>query len=218
MMVLPIYIVVDTSESTASILGDFRSALTDMLHGMETDPALNDLVRVSILAFSDSALRLSPLGSLVEIQVPELRASGGTQFGPALRLLRQCLDEDVKRLRGDGLRILRPIAFFMTDGDPTDPDWREAIDALRDDPQGPTMFPIGFGATDPSILRSLAIRNGTPFVIAGTEPGQSARALIEGLRPVVGSVVSSSAIGRDDGLVAPQYDPPGWISIEETAV
>jgi uncharacterized protein YegL len=99
-----------------------------------------------------------------ETAIPTLACEGGTNYGAAFRLLASCIQQDVAALGQQGFRTYRPCAFFLTDGEPLDPDWHQTFtNTLTYDRQTgrgmkshPIFNPFGFRDADEAVLRQLA--------------------------------------------------------------
>jgi uncharacterized protein YegL len=109
---------------------------------------------------------------------PELPEMGrGTNFGPAFTLLREAIDRDVRGLKAQRVGVHRPIVFFLSDGQPTDPvTWPAAYAALTDPAwtARPHMIAFGVGDADQDTL----CRIGTFRTFLGRDGVRMSTALI----------------------------------------
>lgn len=215
MTVLPVYLVVDTSYSLVTELDAISKAILDLVNFLDSDPALSDNLLLSVISFSDDArvvVPLAPPSALVD-RMPLLTASGGTNYGAALRLLRQVIQRDIGDLKTGGQGVYRPVAFFITDGSPTDADWQDALGELRS-PEfsySPTVLAIGFEAADPSVLREIAGERGEAFVLATSmSPNEAVGSIFVGVRGALGSTIESTTSGRRGLGIAVPID---WIHL-----
>jgi len=127
------YVICDRSYS---MLGEPMRVLNTELRAMfayiASDPGVNDRCRVSVSAFSTSAERLVPLSSASDVTIiPEIEASGVTNYGRAFAHLSSIISEDYVALE-PAHRLLRPVVFFLTDGSPTDESWVDELTSLCD--------------------------------------------------------------------------------------
>ena len=86
---------------------------------------------------------------------PAAARAPGTDFGPAFAFLRDTIDRDVDRLERHRLRVHRPLVFFLSDGQPTDPvTWPAAFAALTDPTwaRRPDVIAFGVGDADADAL------------------------------------------------------------------
>lgn len=212
MITLPVYLVIDVSASMAGhLLDELNQELPRVFMGLAADPLLSDMVQISVLTFSDDATVELPLVVADPRQILTLHPRQGTSYGPVLRLLDQLSREDVARLRKSGSRVFRPLAFFVTDGVPADPDWLDALRNLDASPVSPTIIALGLGGVDPNHLRLLAGSRGTAF-LAGPSDRPDIEAVLSG---VLASLTSSVEEASRDRGSSPQPAPPGWESVEK---
>lgn len=118
---LPIYLVIDVSESMA---GDNLRGLQDgmelLLRSLRTDPYALETAFISVIAFAGRAKTLTPLVELMSFYPPRLPLGSGTSIGVALEHLMNEISSGVKRSTPDQKGDWRPLVFFMTDGKSTD--------------------------------------------------------------------------------------------------
>jgi uncharacterized protein YegL len=160
------------------------------------------MVLISVIAFSTDAEVVVSLRPASEAVPPTLTASGVTNYGAALRTLRIAIETDVARLREQGLRIYRPLAFFITDGQPTDHGWEDALADLYALRAAPTILAVGTGSADPRHLRLLAGHRGTAFLAGSSEKvdmalaiGGVARCLVGRLSRRLGQLAGPARMG-----------------------
>ncbi len=167
---LPVYLVVDSSEST---IGAANAAINlgirKTLESLRKNPYALETVWLSTISFDAKARVLTPLTDIVEFQAPNIEIRPGTALGAAIDLLSSQMKKEVRRATNDDKGDFRPLVFFFTDGVPTD-DWRAPLarfKALR--PRPANVYAIGCGdedAVDYSLLNQLADKT---FKIEGDE-------------------------------------------------
>lgn len=224
-LVLPFYVLADVSYSmTQTNTGDGTSpldALNTVVHSLkdalDESPILSDKIRFALVDFSDDARTQIPLCDLMKVDVssiPKLTARGGTSFVAAFNAIRQQIDSDVRQLKADGHKIHRPAVFFLTDGEPTDPeaDWQQAFADLTSSAfkARPNVIPFGVGDAKKIVLDQLVYPVGKmrSFVAKdGADPSDAVRSMAEVL---IGSVIASansvSSDGESGGFVLPDDD------------
>jgi uncharacterized protein YegL len=141
-----------------------------------------------------------------EIQVlPALSCAGLTNFGPAFDLLSNRINIDVPALKSVGMAVLRPAAFLLTDGVPTDPDtWAARFAALVDPTwsRRPHVITFGFGNATSESIGSMA----TKAAFLARNNLQEKEALTSMLTTLLNTLVASAPAGK---LVIPT-DLPGF--------
>lgn len=152
---LPVYLIVDCSESMAGEAIDaVNHGLKAMLSELRSNPEALETVHLSLLTFSDKARQVVPLTDLMSFQLPDLKVRAGTAMGEALSLLVHCMKSDVIRSTEDQKGDYRPLAFLLTDGQPTD-EWTASANDLRslNSPRPANLYAIGCGPdVDNSVL------------------------------------------------------------------
>lgn len=134
-LIVPVYIVCDESKSangeTIASINDFIRQLFRLIAG---DPVVDVWLRVGIIAFNDSPKVLLPLTQLTNVQqIPSCVASGQAHFGPVFHLLRSEIEKEFVQFRSiEGLRVYRPVIFFLSTGNPVDEGWRAQWNDLVD--------------------------------------------------------------------------------------
>src|SRR6478672_10450888 len=122
--VLPFYLVCDESGSMTGGIDDMNEGLAKLHAEIANNPVVADKTRFAVIGFSDDAEVLLPLSDLADVdEIPGLTAKGGTSFGAAFTRLKQEIQKDVGQLKADGHSVLRPVVFFLSDGQATDKGW-----------------------------------------------------------------------------------------------
>jgi uncharacterized protein YegL len=154
--VLPCYLVCDVSFSMTDHLEELNAGLREFRAAVDADPSVAARVRVCVVGFAEAPRVLQPLCPANELsELTDPTPSAGTNFGPAFAFLREAIDRDVRGLKAHRLRVRRPIVFFTSDGQPTDPaTWPAAFAALTDPAWAtrPTMITFGVGDADVDTL------------------------------------------------------------------
>lgn len=154
--VLPCYVVCDVSFSMTDHIDELNAGLRQFRGAVHADPSVAARVRCCVVGFAESPTvlqQLRPAAELAELSGP--MSCAGTNFGPAFTLLRTAIDNDVRTLKARGLHVHRPLVFFTSDGQPTDPvTWPAAFAALTDPSWAarPNMIAFGIGDADRDTL------------------------------------------------------------------
>jgi uncharacterized protein YegL len=154
--VLPCYIACDVSLSMADHIDELNTGLREFRGAVHADASVTDRILCSVIGFGETphvVQSLLPMGDLAELPAP--RACAGTNFGPAFTFLREVIDEDVGGLAKRRPQVHRPVVFFLSDGQPTDPvTWPAAFLSLCDPtwPRRPRVVAFGVGDADADAL------------------------------------------------------------------
>lgn len=143
---LPVYLLLDCSESMAGQpLESLEKGVASMLMALRKNPYAMETVFLSVITFDAKARQLIPLSEIYTIAPPRLALRPGTALGAALTMLGDKLETEVIRTTADQKGDFRPLAFILTDGQPTD-EWRAAAERLRNArPAIASIYGIGCG-------------------------------------------------------------------------
>lgn len=209
-LVMPFYIICDTSGSMGPHMNDLNKAVAELLNSITSDPVVDGMVMLSIISFGTGGGVDVPLDYASDITPPTLPGRGGTNYGAALSTYGEAVKADYARLKAGGSKFFRPCVFFLTDGRPGDK-WEQSFnDVVRYDPdtkQGNKMYPTivayGFGQADEGTLRKLAYPNFGPDEKRGKAfitQSKDVPALLKDIASAIGSsVVSSGQSGSGGG-------------------
>ena len=197
--VLPFYLVADESVSMdGGPIKALNDTLPELHHAITIEPVISEKIRFGMITFAGTAevtLGLSDLATLTDLPGFACR-SGGTNYADAFAMLEAEMGGDIARLKAAGLRVLRPAAFFLSDGQPNGPDWRPAYNSLRSQPWTPNILAFGFGHADAATIQQI----GTVGAFIANKGMSPAQALAEFARALVRSVVSSgTAVAKGTG-------------------
>jgi len=154
--VLPCYVVCDVSLSMTDHIDELNAGLREFRGAVHADSSVAERVRCCVVGFAETPRVLQPLYPMAEFtELPKLGSCAGTNFGPAFTLLRDAIDRDVRGLKAHRLRVHRPMVFFLSDCQPTDPvTWPAAFAALTDPAWAarPNVIAFGIGDADQDTL------------------------------------------------------------------
>ncbi|MDR1962709.1 MAG: VWA domain-containing protein [Planctomycetaceae bacterium] len=143
---LPVYILIDCSESMAGEpMEAVQKGLAAMFSSLRKDPHALETVCLSVITFDARAKVAVPLTEIAEFSTPTLTIKPGTALGAALQLLAARIKKEVTKTTSESKGDYRPIVFLLTDGQPTD-DWEDAAAALKTvKPKLANIYAIGCG-------------------------------------------------------------------------
>lgn len=136
-----------------------NDALCDLIVSVATAPRTIYRAELSVISFGSTARTNLPLSSVNSaVTMKPLLAEGTTSFSSALNEFEKRLNAD-ERQRGSR-RSFRPVAFFLTDGQPTEntSSWYPVCERLsrRSHPSlPPRIIPCPLGEAKPGILDRL---------------------------------------------------------------
>jgi len=217
---LPVYIVIDTSSSMKPFEDVLNQTIESLYDELITSPRISEFAFVSILSFNTDAnvvLQMTDLQSMDAL--PEVECGGVTNFLNALQLLRKCIEDDIPRLSEAGRHVLRPVAFLLTDGQPTDEsgrlteDWRPEYAALVDKSyrRHPNVVPFGYGTATAAFLNDVSTIPNAAFLAKDGGTGEALKKII----PTLLNTLVASA--RDNELRLPA-DVDGFIRVSPEIV
>ena len=205
--ILPVYILIDVSVSMQgepiAAANDIVPALIDACRQYRT---LADVLRFSLVTFSDEAKTLVPMASYDESSIPTLQVEGGTSYGKGFAEVRRRIDIDVASLKSDGYEVFRPSVFFITDGDPTDKEperkaaWEDLTDPDRRTHPNVVTFGVG-GQVSAESLKQYVSHRGKAFVSrSGADAAASLKAIMEMFITSVVASANDASAGSTGGL------------------
>jgi uncharacterized protein YegL len=176
--VLPCYVVCDVSLSMTDHLEELNAGLREFRGAVHANATVGRLIRCNVVSFAERPRVLQPLHPTSNLaDLPRLEPCAGTNFGPTFTFLREAIEQDVATLKSRDVTVHRPMVFFLSDGQPTDPvTWPAAFATLTDPAwtPRPTMIAYGLGDADQDTLT----RIGTFRTFLGRDGIRLATALI----------------------------------------
>lgn len=128
---LPIYFLIDVSRSmSGEKMSAVNEGLQSIINMLRRDPIALETAYVSILTFSTEAQQLVPLTSVMDLNLPTIKAIGWTNLEAGLTKLLDCMDEEIVRnsveleQKGD----YKPIVVLFSDGGQSRGEWRNVIE------------------------------------------------------------------------------------------
>lgn len=120
---LPVYLLLDCSGSmSGEPIEAVRQGIKTLLNELKSDPQALETACLSVITFASVAQQTSPLTELLLFKEPKLDASGATALGGALKVLRECIEKEVRKTTETQKGDWRPLVFILTDGLHTDED------------------------------------------------------------------------------------------------
>ncbi len=118
---LPVYLLLDCSGSmSGEPIESVRQGIKMLVNELKGDPQALETACLSVITFASVAQQTSPLTELMLFKEPKLEASGATALGGALKVLRECIEKEVRKTTENQKGDWRPLVFILTDGLHTD--------------------------------------------------------------------------------------------------
>jgi len=128
---LPVYLIVDCSESMAGKpFDEVRAGISQLVRQLLRDPSAVETAWISVITFGRTAQVRVPLTEITAFQMPMLTLGIGTSFGAALELLQRQVKAEIRINTEDSKGDWKPLCFLMTDGEPTD-QWQRIADNFK---------------------------------------------------------------------------------------
>jgi uncharacterized protein YegL len=152
---LPVYLLLDTSGSmNGEPIEAVKNGVQIMISSLRQNPQAIETAFISVITFDSVAQQIIPLTDLASFQMVDIKATGVTALGEALKLVSNKIDNEVAKTtmlkKGDW----KPLVFIMTDGIPTD-DWQSGLNEFK---QRKTAFTVACAAgsgADTNILKQI---------------------------------------------------------------
>src|SRR5262249_30456751 len=157
---LPFYVVIDESGSMKRHVPALNEGLAGLYAALLREPMAAAKVRFSVLGFShDCVIRLHLADLRHANALPQVVSAGATNYGAAFSTLRRQIPQDVATLRSQQYAVHRPAVVFLSDGQPSDKDWRVSHRSLTDRsslPIAPNIIACGVAEADARTIHEVA--------------------------------------------------------------
>ncbi len=128
---LPVYLLLDTSGSmSGEPIEAVKNGVQIMISSLRQNPQAIETAFLSVITFDSTAQQIIPLTDLASFQMVDIKATGVTALGEALRLVAHKIDTEVAKTTTEQKGDWKPLVFIMTDGIPTD-DWQSGLNEFK---------------------------------------------------------------------------------------
>ncbi|MGN1119667.1 MAG: VWA domain-containing protein [Oscillospiraceae bacterium] len=142
---LPVYLLLDCSGSmSGEPIEAVKQGIKALIAELKGDPTALETACLSVITFDSSARQISPLTELMLFKEPSITAGGATALGGALKVLADCVKNEVRTSTATQKGDWKPLVFLLTDGAPTD-NLDEGIEAIKNVSVG-NIIACGAGA------------------------------------------------------------------------
>jgi uncharacterized protein YegL len=152
---LPVYLLLDTSGSmSGEPIEAVKNGVQVMISSLRQNPQAIETAFISVITFDSVAQQVIPLTDLASFQMVDIKATGTTALGEALKLVSHKMETEVAKTTTEQKGDWKPLVFIMTDGIPTD-DWESGLNEFK---KRKTAFTIACAAgsgADTNILKQI---------------------------------------------------------------
>lgn len=131
-----------------------KNGVQVMISSLRQNPQAIETAYISVITFSSVAHQLIPLTDLASFQMVDIKASGTTSMGDALKLLSRTMDKEVAKTTAEQKGDWKPMVFIMTDGIPTD-DWQSGLNEFKKRKTAVTVACAAGNGADTTILKKI---------------------------------------------------------------
>lgn len=152
---LPVYLLLDTSGSmSGEPIEAVKNGVQIMISSLRQNPQAIETAFLSVITFDSSAQQIIPLTDLASFQMVDIRATGVTALGDALKLVSTKIDSEVAKTTTEQKGDWKPLVFIMTDGIPTD-DWQSGLTEFKKRKVAFTVACAAGSGADTNILKQI---------------------------------------------------------------
>jgi uncharacterized protein YegL len=156
---LPCVLLIDGSKSMAGRpVDELNAGLRLLEEELKKDDIASQRVQLLVASFggNNEVKILTGWTDAMAFNAPRIVANGMTPMGEAVRVGLRELEEQKARYRQNGIAYNRPWMFLLTDGEPSDPDWRGGAAQCKAAEQVGKLIFFGIGIGNDANLTKLA--------------------------------------------------------------
>jgi len=152
---LPVYLLLDTSGSmSGEPIEAVKNGVQIMISSLRQNPQAIETAFLSVITFDSIAQQIIPLTDLASFQMVDIKATGVTALGEALKLVAHKIDTEVAKTTTEQKGDWKPLVFIMTDGIPTD-DWQSGLNEFKKSKVAFTVACAAGSGADTNILKQI---------------------------------------------------------------
>ncbi len=152
---LPVYLLLDTSGSmSGEPIEAVKNGVQVMISSLRQNPQAIETAFLSVITFDTAAQQVIPLTDLASFQMVDIKATGVTALGDALKLVANKIDTEVAKTTTEQKGDWKPLVFIMTDGIPTD-DWQSGLTEFKKRKTAFTVACAAGSGADTNILKQI---------------------------------------------------------------
>ena len=160
---LPCVLVLDGSGSmSGQPINELNAGLKVLESELKNDPVAAQRVQLYIIRVGggDNAEVLCDWTDAMDFVAPEVSANGRTPLGDGVTKALKAIEDQKRNYRAHQIPYNRPWLFIITDGSPTEHDWKRHADAAREAEKSGkvVIFAIGTNGADFICLEQFSTR------------------------------------------------------------
>lgn len=188
-------LVLDTSGSMqGSAIEELNKGVSHFIQAVQQDEVAGYSVEVGIISAGGNVRIEMPFTTAMDIDnVPQLRATGATPLGEAVKQALDSLDERKGEYQKAGVAYYQPWLVIISDGSPTD-EWKQVATKCKDLSANRKLvvLPLGVENADLSILGEFSSRGAKK--IAGLKFNEFFEWLSQSMSRVSASASTSASV------------------------
>jgi uncharacterized protein YegL len=131
-----------------------KNGVQMMISSLRQNPQAIETAFLSVITFDSTAQQIIPLTDLASFQMVDIKATGVTALGEALKLVAHKIDTEVAKTTTEQKGDWKPLVFIMTDGIPTD-DWQSGLNEFKKSKVAFTVACAAGSGADANILKQI---------------------------------------------------------------
>jgi uncharacterized protein YegL len=131
-----------------------KNGVQIMISSLRQNPQAIETAFLSVITFDSNAQQIIPLTDLASFQMVDIKATGVTALGEALKLVAHKIDTEVRKTTTEQKGDWKPLVFIMTDGIPTD-DWQSGLNEFKKSKVAFTVACAAGSGADSNILKQI---------------------------------------------------------------
>jgi uncharacterized protein YegL len=179
-----------------------------------TDELARNRVELAIVTFGGTVSVKQDFCVISDYEPTDIVASGGTPMGQAIVQGADLIESRKDDYRTNGIGYFRPWMFLITDGAPTDPNWRVDAQVARSGEADNkfVFFGVGVENADMSTLADICPEHRPPVKLKGLSFGEMFKWLSNSIKQVSSS--GNPGAGNEGAGGNVSLDPiDGWGSV-----
>jgi uncharacterized protein YegL len=131
-----------------------KNGVQIMISSLRQNPQAIETAFLSVITFDSMARQIIPLTDLASFQMVDIKATGVTALGDALKLVAHKIETEVAKTTTEQKGDWKPLVFIMTDGIPTD-DWQNGLQEFKKSKVAFTVACAAGSGADTNILKQI---------------------------------------------------------------